>query len=107
MIKLLLPILFVAVFTPLSAFALSLDQAKSQGLVGETPSGYLAAVQAGGEAEPLVVDINQKRKTEYGKIAGKNGTPVSVVEALAGKKAIELTPSGQYVQSDSGQWMRK
>jgi uncharacterized protein YdbL (DUF1318 family) len=37
-------------------------------------------------------------------------TPVSsvdAVEALAGKKAIERTPPGQYVRLPSGQWVKK
>ena len=41
-------LIFITVFVVCSsAFALDLQSAKSQGLVGETPSGYLAPVKGG------------------------------------------------------------
>ncbi len=39
-------------------------------------------------------------------IAKQNGISVSDVEAIAGKKAIEKTPSGQIIQLN-GNWVRK
>lgn len=90
-----------------SAFALSLDEAKASGLVGETQSGYLGAVKPSPEVQALVSDINQKRKDKYAEIAKKNGSPVAAVEALAAKKAIQETPAGYYVQTPSGQWEKK
>ena len=91
------------------AFAESLDEAKSKGLVGETQSGYLAAVNPAPSPSiaALVADINAKRKEQYFSIAQKNGTPLSAVEALAAKKAIDATPAGQFVQSPSGTWSKK
>jgi uncharacterized protein YdbL (DUF1318 family) len=89
------------------AFSLELDAAKSSGLVGEQPSGYLAAVGTPTpEVTALVNDINAKRKAAYGEIAQRNGTALNAVEQLAGKKAIEKTPSGQYVRLPSGEWTR-
>lgn len=90
----------------LTAFAIGLDDAKARGLVGETVDGYLGAVEASAEVNALVADINAKRKAEYQRIAQKNGIDLSTVEALAGKKAIEKTPAGQYVQIE-GAWVRK
>ncbi|MCB0338840.1 MAG: YdbL family protein [Bdellovibrionales bacterium] len=91
--------------TSLNAFALELDQAKAKGLVGETPTGYLAPVnKASADVKALVDDINRKRRAEYERIAKKNGTPLKTVEVLAGKKAIEKTPGGQYVLLPSGEW---
>lgn len=91
-----------------SAFALSLDEAKAKGLVGETQTGYLAAVgNADSQTSSLINDINAKRRAKYQEIAAKNGTPVSAVEALAGKKAVAETPSGQYIQTPSGAWQKK
>ncbi|MCI5150445.1 MAG: DUF1318 domain-containing protein [Candidatus Electrothrix sp. MAN1_4] len=52
-------------------FALELADAKSQGLVGETPSGYLEVVKANPEADKLIKEINAKRKTHYQEIAKK------------------------------------
>jgi uncharacterized protein YdbL (DUF1318 family) len=89
------------------AWALSLEEAKQHGLVGEQASGYLAAVSPpSAEVQQLLTAVNSRRKEEYAKIAESNGTPVAAVEALAGKKAIDRTPSGQYVNVD-GQWKKK
>lgn len=92
-----------------TAFALDLDNAKANGQVGETPSGYLAAVSASAsqDVKNLVSDINKKRKKKYSEIAESNGTAIEAVEKLAGKKAISITPAGQYVQGTDGKWVRK
>ena len=83
-----------------------LDSAKQQGLVGETPTGYLDVVRATGEAREVVEAINQARRNEYTRIAEKHAIPVTQVETVAGKKAIEKTPSGQFVLIE-GQWVKK
>ncbi len=90
------------------AYALELDQAKSRGLVGETPSGYLASVKGSADSEvsALIDEINKKRRNKYVQISKKNGTTLAAVEALAGKKAIEKTAPGNYVQTPSG-WKKK
>ena len=90
-------------------WAMSLQDAKTQGLVGEQPDGYLGLVKSNASAEvkALMSDINAKRKQAYQAIAQKNHTDLNVVESLAGKKAIERTPNGQYVRLPSGQWIRK
>lgn len=100
-------LLFSVVVCPGFLFALSLEEAKSKGLVGEDPSGYLGAVQQSPEVMQLIKDINSRRRAKYEQIAQQNGTPVAAVEALAGKKAIEKTPSGEFVKSASGQWVKK
>lgn len=83
-----------------------LDTAKQQGLVGETPSGYLGAVQDTDRARDIVEVINQARRSEYARIAGKHGIPVAEVEAVAGRKAVEKTPPGQYIRAGD-RWVRK
>lgn len=90
-------------------WAMDLRQAKTQGLVGEQPNGYLGLVKPGasGEVKALMNDINGKRRQEYQAIAQRTNTTLDVVEALAGKKAIERTPSGQYVKLPSGRWVKK
>ncbi|MEZ4755182.1 MAG: YdbL family protein [Bdellovibrionota bacterium] len=104
--KLLLATLSIF-FLASTAWAISLQEAKTQNLVGETPSGYLEAVSnPSGEVTALINDINDKRRAEYKKIADKNGTKVAAVEALAGKQAINKTPAGQYVKVD-GSWKKK
>ena len=101
--------LILVVLFPATVFALSLDEAKQKGLVGEKQDGYLGLVSgnAGAEAQQLVQSINQGRLKEYSSIAERNGTPVSAVEALAGKKTIEKSPSGYYVEQGAGKWVRK
>lgn len=90
-------------------WAISLQDAKAQGLVGEQANGYLGLVKSSASAEvkALVNEINAQRRKEYQGIARRNNTELNVVEALAGKKAIEKTASGQYVKLPSGQWVKK
>jgi len=90
----------------LPAFALDLGEAKSDGLVGETNAGYLAAVKSSTEVDALVGDINSQRKTLYQSIAEKNGISLQAVEARAGLKAIEKTPAGEHINTGAG-WQKK
>ena len=83
-----------------------LESAKQQGVVGETPTGYLDVVRAEGDARAVVEAINSARRDEYTRIAEKHDIPVTQVETVAGKKAIEKTPGGQFVLID-GQWVKK
>lgn len=87
------------------AFALTLDEAKSAGLVGEQPDGYLGVVQASTEVNALVADINSKRREKYKNVAAKSGTSLRNVEVLAGEKAINNTPQGQYIRMPNGEWV--
>jgi len=84
----------------------ALGQAKASGQVGEKPTGYLGVVTPGGQAAEIARLINEARRAEYQQVAKKNAIPLGDVEALAGKKAMEKTPSGQFIQS-GGQWVRK
>ena len=96
-------------FTPVFAFAITLDEAKQEGLLGERPDGYLGLVKTSSspDAVQLMKDINRKRRDVYQDIASKNGTALSAVEALAGEKAIEKTPSGQFIMLPEGKWISK
>jgi uncharacterized protein YdbL (DUF1318 family) len=87
-------------------FALSLEEAKSMGLVGEKANGYLGVVNHSGEAQTLADDVNQKRRQAYEDIARRHGTHMSAVETLAGEKAIRNSKPGHFVESHSG-WMKK
>ena len=87
--------------------AIDLQTAKDQGLVGETPSGYLEAVNApSAEIKTLVNDINAQRKQKYKDIAARNNTSLEAVELLAGKKAIEKSEPGSFIKL-GGSWQRK
>ncbi len=84
----------------------ALGQAKASGQVGEKPNGYLGAIAPGGQTAEIARLINEARRTEYQQVAKKNAIPLGDVEALAGKKAINKTPAGQFIQS-GGQWVKK
>lgn len=90
-----------------SSAALDLQTAKQQGLIGEMPSGYLGVVKPSAETKALVAEINHKRQAVYLKIAKKNQLSLAQVAELAGQKALQKTPQGQFIQTASGQWMRK
>jgi hypothetical protein len=84
----------------------ALGDAKTSGQLGEMPNGYLGVVRAGGQAAEIARLINQARRAEYQKLATQNGIQLSDVEAIAGQKAIDKTPAGQYIQLE-GKWQRK
>lgn len=106
-------LLLLALCLSLPAWALDLNgamsalaDAKTAGYVGEQPDGYLGVVRAVNQADDIARLINQARRSEYQRLARQNGIQLSDVEAIAGKKAIEKTPAGQYVQLN-GSWLRK
>jgi len=90
-----------------SALAIDLGVAKTQGWVGEQTNGLLGVVSHQAEVQPLVNEINQKRLEKYRQIAQENGLDAEQVAILAGKKAIERSESGAYIQSPSGEWLIK
>lgn len=97
----------------LPAFAMTLQQAmtalpsaKTEGLVGEQPNGYLGIVQNSPQAENIARLINEARRTEYARLAQENNIAVTDVEAMAGQKAIERTQRGHYILLD-GKWLQK
>lgn len=97
----------LCVGTGFPAWALSLEEAKAKGQVGEKANGYLGAVSGGNaDVQALVSDVNQKRKQAYEDIARRNGTNLSSVETLAGEKAIQNTQPGNMVEGPGG-WTRK
>lgn len=108
--KLLLSALF-AISLPVLAMDLqqamsALGAAKTQGLVGEQPNGYLGVVGSSAQAKEIADLINKARKAEYQKLAAKNGIQLADVEAIAGQKAIEKTDPGQFIYLN-GQWQKK
>lgn len=91
------------------AWAISLDDARSQGLVGERADGYIGAVTSAPSAEvvSLVDSVNRQRKVEYQKVAAQNGQTVAIVEKLAGDKLRARLGGGQFYMDASGSWKRK
>lgn len=87
--------------------ALTLDEARSRGLVGETLNGYVAAVVADREAQALVDKINAARLESYQQLAERNNLKVDDVARLAGQKLVARAQPGEYVRGINGQWLRK
>jgi hypothetical protein len=63
-------------------------------------------VTSDARARDIAQAINDARRDAYAGIAQKNGIAVSKVEAVAGQKAVEKTPAGQYIEMD-GRWVKK
>ena len=91
------------------AWAQSLDDAKAQGLIGEKVDGYVAAVTANPapEIQALIQSTNDGRRKVYADLAQRNGITVEAVGILSAEKLHANARSGEYIQSPSGQWVRK
>ncbi|ECC1743102.1 TPA: YdbL family protein [Salmonella enterica subsp. salamae serovar 16:m,t:e,n,x] len=103
---LMLWMLTLSLLTP-SVWALTLDEARTQGRVGETLNGYLAALKNDAETQKLVLDINRARRASYQQLADSNHLPVDEVAKMAGQKLVERARPGEYVQGINGKWLRK
>lgn len=88
-------------------FALTLEQAKQQGRVGETLSGYLAPVKNDAETLALVEQINIARAVKYDEVAQKNHISTEDVAKLAGQKLVNRAAAGEYVRGINGQWIKR
>jgi uncharacterized protein YdbL (DUF1318 family) len=84
----------------------ALSSAKAAGQIGEQPNGYVGAINSDGQSKEIASLINQARRDEYQRLAQQNGIQLGDVETIAGKKAIEKTPAGQYIQLN-GRWIKK
>lgn len=107
MVVLLVAVVVICGGSAIPAFAISLEDAKTKGLVGEKPSGYLGVVGGGNsEVQSLIEEVNQKRRQAYEEIAKRNGTQLTAVETLAGEKAIQNTKPGNFIEGPGG-WTKK
>lgn len=99
----------LALLLSLPAYALSLDDAKTQGLIGERSTGYLGVVTTSPSADVtrLVQQVNAKRRELYQQKAASAGVSVEVMELRTGQRLQERTPAGEYIQDANGRWVRK
>jgi uncharacterized protein YdbL (DUF1318 family) len=95
-------------FSP-AAWAITLQEAKQQGVVGEQRDGYLGLVNsaASAEVQALIDQVNRERRERYQQIAQQNGISVAQVQALFFEQAVEATQAGHYLQNASGGWVKK
>lgn len=90
-----------------SAMALTLNEARSQGRVGETLNGYVVALETDAETQALVRDINEARNRSYQQLAKQNNVSTDEIAKLAGQKLVARAKPGEYVQGINGKWLRK
>lgn len=97
------------VFLLQNGWAIDLDSAKDQGLVGEANTGYLAAVKtpASAEVQALIADVNAKRKAHFQSTAEKTGTTMAQVSNRFYELAVQKTAPGHYYQDRDGSWLTK
>lgn len=97
----------VAALAAFPAFAIDLQSARSSGLVGEKPNGYVEAVKPSPDVLALVGEVNTKRKAEYERISKENGQAVDVVASVAAAQIISKLPAGAMYQASDGSWKKR
>ncbi|BBT45022.1 hypothetical protein WP8W18C04_21800 [Enterobacter cloacae] len=102
-----LALILLALGMNVQAAALTLNDARAQGRVGETLSGYLAPIQQDAETLALVNRINAARAENYQKLADSNNLPVDEVAKMAGQKLVARAQPGEYVKGINGKWIKK
>lgn len=92
-----------------TAFGLTLQEAKNEGLIGEQRDGYIGLVipSVPADVRAMVQEVNAQRRQRYQQIAQQNNISVEQVAALAYEKAVAATRSGHYIQNSSGAWVQK
>ncbi|NWG47322.1 MAG: YdbL family protein [Alphaproteobacteria bacterium] len=85
-----------------------LDAERRAGLVGDTASGYMAAVGAvSPEVQRQIDEVNLKRRELYRDTARKTNSTLEAVEAIFGQQLFDRTPSGEYFRKADGSWVKK
>ncbi|NQY64711.1 MAG: YdbL family protein [Alteromonadaceae bacterium] len=105
--KLTLITTIFALFMAFSVHALTLQEAKKAGFLGELPNGYIGLITSNDEAKSIMESVNQKRLARFQQIAKKNGLSVAQVAELAGAKFMAKTSSGNFIQNSAGKWVQK
>lgn len=93
----------------LPSWALTLDDAKRQGLVGEQANGYLGIVTSapGADVRQLVADVNQRRKQLYINRARDAGVEAEIMELRTGERLLKRAQAGEFIRTPDGRWVRK
>jgi len=79
--------------------------ARTQGLVGEQPDGYLGIVGApSANLTKMVGAVNIQRKALYTQRAAEKGSTVEDYAATTGCNLIQQTPAGSKYKTPSGSW---
>lgn len=79
--------------------------ARSQGLIGEKPDGYLGIVGSPtAQLQALVDDLNIKRKAAYTSQAAANNSTVEQFAFTSGCNLIMKTVAGEKYMAPDGSW---
>lgn len=92
-----------------TASAITLDEARVQGLVGERPDGLVGAVSSNASTDiaAMIAEINAARLESYRRLSSKDNAPVAAVQAIAGEKLMaKARENGWYVMNSNGSWSR-
>lgn len=91
------------------AYGLELQDAKSQGLIGERTDGYVGYVVSDvpENVKALVKSVNNKRREKFQKTARNNSITAEAVGILFYQRALKETKKTHFFQTESGQWVRK
>ena len=91
------------------AFALSLQEAKTNGLVGERNDGYVGYVVTppGDDVKVVVKEVNNKRKAKFTESARSNNLKTEQVANRFYQRALKATEKGNYYQDSNGAWVKK
>lgn len=103
----IIPLMILTLGLCAPALALTLNEARGAGRVGETLSGYIAPRSHDRETLALVEQINKARTDSYQQLADSNNIPVDEVAKMAGTKLVARANPGEYVQGINGKWMQK
>jgi len=92
-----------------TAAAGALQQAKSQGLIGERQDGYVGYVvkPATQETKTLVKSVNAKRRAKFQSTANNNGVSMEDVAQLFFQRAQKASKKGDFIQKKDGSWRKK
>ncbi len=94
----------LALTMSLPAWALTLDEARQSGRVGETLSGYIAPRADDSDTLALVKRINDGRAAQYQRLAEQNNLITDEVARIAGQKLVNRAAAGNMyaASTDSG-----
>lgn len=91
-----------------NVWAIDLNSAKTQGLVGERSDGYLGYVTSPNpDVKTLVQGVNNKRKLKFQQAAVKAGATAEQVAIRFAQRAAKKTTTGNYIQNTQGVWVKK
>lgn len=90
------------------AYALDINTAKQQGLIGEKVNGMIGAISHNPSPEviELVESTNKARAQVYAEMAKKQNLTLGQVRSIAAQKIMEKAAPGDYIEVN-GEWSVK